>query len=154
LRPTPKGYARLPCTCSCRSPSRCRHSHALARRHRRRLLPPSHERPVGGHRSSLLSDAPARREWLLRPCLAQRWTSIVYEFAFDDIPLSDFTSPRRITLAVVRRRRHRPAIALPPPRPWKVCNHFSKLVNSPLISRVKSLDLRTRKGWKALSLSG
>ena len=39
-------------------------------------------------------------------------------------------------------------------QPRKVCNHLLKLVNSPLISRVKSLDLRTRKGWKSLSLSG
>jgi len=104
--PTPKGYVRLSCTCSRRSPSRRRHSHALARRRHRRLPPPSHERPVGGRRSSLLPDAPGRHERLLRPCLAQRRTNIMYEFASDDIPLSDFTSPRRIALAV----------ALPPPR--------------------------------------
>ena len=48
-------------------------------------------------------------------------------------------------------------------RPWslptcvavrEVCNHLLKLLNSPLIPRVRSLDLRMRKGWKALSLSG
>ena len=34
--------------------------------------------------------------------------------------------------------------------PREVCNHLLKLVNSPLIPRVRSLDLRMRKGWKAL----
>ena len=39
-------------------------------------------------------------------------------------------------------------------QPQEVCNQLLQLVYSPLISRVKSLDLKTRKGWKALSLSG
>ena len=39
-------------------------------------------------------------------------------------------------------------------QPSKVCNHLLNLVNSLLISRVESLNLRMRKGYKALSLSG
>ena len=39
-------------------------------------------------------------------------------------------------------------------QPREVCNHLLKLVNSPVILRVNSLDFRSRKGCKALSLSG
>jgi hypothetical protein len=33
-------------------------------------------------------------------------------------------------------------------QPREVCNHLNQLVKSPLISRVHSLDLRTRKWLK------